>query len=360
MSKGTGNLAAVEEPKQGDNRMETGLSEREELLQAAELIKESALGWRESNQIPVLLLRALAELTLRNPDDADQGFKADVLAAQVAKERGKVWLPAGLDKEETNRRVREPWNTLTDKIWLNKRLGLKDRAEEKGWNFRAKLDRIEGGGTGNRTRYRLIQEPVVLQQEDALEHSDGFEQFENGCDIRYVREDFEKTGRWLRFVFGKVSLKGWRLGIFLFLIAAAVAISGLLLFVLGVSVWYQMSLKVIGQLAIGTAVILWLIWSEFGPILNLPSKRITFAPSWIQVLRWDSDVLLEWCAPPRYDSKFISAVHYTGACPLCGGKVEIESGGFRYFGRLIGRCRESPREHIFSFDHVTRSGRKLG
>lgn len=360
MSKGTGNLAAVEEPKQGDNRMETGLSEREELLQAAELIKESAAGWRESNQIPVLLLRALAELTLRNPDDAEQGFKADVLAAQVVKERGKAWLPASLDKEETNRRVREPWNTLTEKIWPNKLLGLKDRAEEKGWAFRAKLDRIEGGGTGNQTRYRLVQEAVVQKQDDAPEHLDEFPLLNIGCDIRYVREDFEKTGSWLRFVFGKVSLKGWRLGIFLFLIAAAAVISALLLFLLGILVWYQMSLKVIVQLAMLTAVILWMIWSGLGPIFSLPTKRITFAPGWIQLFRWDHDVLLEWCAPPRYDSKFISAVHYSGVCPVCEGKVEIESGGFRYFGRLIGRCRESPREHVFSFDHVTRSGCRLG
>lgn len=359
MTKGTPNLAAVEEPKQGDNWMETGLSEREELLQAAELIKESALGWRESGQIPVLLLRALAELTLRSPDGADQGFKADVLAAQIAEERGKAWLTAGMDKEETNRRVREQWNKLIETIWPNKLLGLKDRAEEKGGCFRGELDRIQGGGTGIQTRYRLVLEPRVLQREDAPEYLDEFARLANGCDIRYVREDFGKAGRWLRFVFGKVSLKGWRLGIFLFLIAAAVAISGLFLFALGVSVWYQVSLKVIVQLTISTAVVLWVIWSELGPILNLPSTRITFAPSWIQLFRWDSDVLLEWCAPPRYDSKFISAVHYVGVCPVCGGKVEIASGGFRYFGRLIGKCRESPREHIFSFDHVTRAGNRL-
>lgn len=360
MSKGTGNLAANEDSKQVDNRMETGLSGREELLQAAELIKESAAGWDNSKRIPVLLLRALAILTSCRTEVAQAGFTSDELAEQVSKLLGRPWVVGARTAEEINRKVREPWNTLTEKIWPNKLLGLKDRAEEKGWVFRAKLDRIEGGGTGHQTRYRLIREPVVvLQQDDTLGPVDGFAHVENGCDIRYIREDFENAGRWLGFLFGKVSLKGWRLGILLLLFSAALAVSVLLLFVLGVSVWYQMSLKIIAQLSIVTAGVLWIIRSELGPILNLPSKRITLAPTWIQVLRWDSGVLLEWCAPPRYDSKFISAVHYTGVCSVCGGKVEIESGGFRYFGRLIGRCWESPREHVFSFDHVMKSGCRL-
>lgn len=47
-----------------------------------------------------------------------------------------------MDKEEANRRLREQWNKLSETIWPNKLLGLKDRAEEKGWVFRVKLGRI--------------------------------------------------------------------------------------------------------------------------------------------------------------------------------------------------------------------------
>jgi len=50
---------------------------------------------------------------------------------------------------------------------------------------------------------------------------------------------------------------------------------------------------------------------------------------------------------------------YSASCPICGGYVGVEGGGWRYPGRLIGRCYEAPREHLWSFDHVTRSGRRL-
>lgn len=55
----------------------------------------------------------------------------------------------------------------------------------------------------------------------------------------------------------------------------------------------------------------------------------------------------------------IRLVSYSARCPICNGFVSIEGGGWKYPGRLIGRCYESPREHVWSFDHVTLSGRRL-
>lgn len=52
-------------------------------------------------------------------------------------------------------------------------------------------------------------------------------------------------------------------------------------------------------------------------------------------------------------------VIYKGKCPICNNIVEIEKGKREFKGRLIGLCNESPREHIFSFDHVTKKGALL-
>lgn len=60
----------------------------------------------------------------------------------------------------------------------------------------------------------------------------------------------------------------------------------------------------------------------------------------------------------RPDRK-LQFVIYEGKCPLCTNKVEIIQGKGRFKGRLIGECTESPREHVFSFDHVTKVGRSI-
>ena len=50
---------------------------------------------------------------------------------------------------------------------------------------------------------------------------------------------------------------------------------------------------------------------------------------------------------------------YLGECPICGAEVLLDKGEPDFPRRLVGRCQESPREHIFSFDRVTKAGMKL-
>lgn len=47
---------------------------------------------------------------------------------------------------------------------------------------------------------------------------------------------------------------------------------------------------------------------------------------------------------------------YTATCLVCGSMVKLDKGDPDFPGRIVGRCTESPREHVFSFDRVTRSG----
>jgi len=53
----------------------------------------------------------------------------------------------------------------------------------------------------------------------------------------------------------------------------------------------------------------------------------------------------------------IKLKRYTAKCSICGGVVRIHKGGLAYPGRLVGRCDNSPREYVFSFDHHQRSGK---
>ena len=57
--------------------------------------------------------------------------------------------------------------------------------------------------------------------------------------------------------------------------------------------------------------------------------------------------------------RVIRFVRYTGTCLVCGAEVELDKGEPDYPRRLVGRCSESPREHVFSFDRVSRRGKIL-
>ena len=56
------------------------------------------------------------------------------------------------------------------------------------------------------------------------------------------------------------------------------------------------------------------------------------------------------------DLRLIRLVRYSAPCPICGATIHLDDGSPDYPRRLVGRCYDSPREHIFSFDRVTRRG----
>ena len=52
-------------------------------------------------------------------------------------------------------------------------------------------------------------------------------------------------------------------------------------------------------------------------------------------------------------------VRYFTSCPVCTATVELANGDPDFTGRIVGRCSESPHEHVFSFDRVTLTGEVL-
>jgi hypothetical protein len=53
-----------------------------------------------------------------------------------------------------------------------------------------------------------------------------------------------------------------------------------------------------------------------------------------------------------------ATVVFEGQCGICGDKLIIEK-SYEFNGRYVGKCAIAPKEHIFSFDHVTKIGKNL-
>ena len=92
------------------------------------------------------------------------------------------------------------------------------------------------------------------------------------------------------------------------------------------------------------------------PLSRLATDRICKANEWWAGFDYPNQIELI----RRGDrTAYVRFVRFRAMCPICGSEVEVDDGGKAFGGRLIGRCIESPREHLFSFDRVTRSGYPL-
>jgi len=102
-------------------------------------------------------------------------------------------------------------------------------------------------------------------------------------------------------------------------------------------------------------------WLLLRPLLRLFDYRIMMAsPLFYPFKDRDCQVELLWDTPPQETQASracnLRLVRYAADCPLCGEKVWLEDGRFKYFNRLVGRCSAEPGEHVFSFDRKLRAG----
>ncbi|RSZ31637.1 hypothetical protein EJO66_22995 [Variovorax beijingensis] len=100
----------------------------------------------------------------------------------------------------------------------------------------------------------------------------------------------------------------------------------------------------------------WVLWNSLRSLWWLLADRI------IPV----ADVLLGWSeAPAQLESfkdgnaRIIGLVRYSATCPVCAAAVELRYGEGQEGRRLFGCCVEAPQEHVFTFDRVTRRGRRV-
>lgn len=103
-------------------------------------------------------------------------------------------------------------------------------------------------------------------------------------------------------------------------------------------------------------------WAAFRWIdrqLHVFDDRIAIAPEW--ALAWK-----EFGATVEFEgeqesggTRAVKVARYTARCPICEGMLKLDHGEPEFPRRLVGRCSKSPREHVFSFDRVTRRGKAL-
>lgn len=101
-------------------------------------------------------------------------------------------------------------------------------------------------------------------------------------------------------------------------------------------------------------------YAQVKSMFRLFEDRITIAPDWM--LPWkELGATIEIRRPVSTDQpSTIHVYRYTATCPVCGWMIRLDSGEPDFPRRLLGRCEENPREHVYSFDRSTLQGQRLG
>lgn len=98
---------------------------------------------------------------------------------------------------------------------------------------------------------------------------------------------------------------------------------------------------------------------HFREIFRLFDDRIIIAPDWILSLKeFGATVEINRSKDPEMASTIL-VQRYTSICPICGWMIKLDRGGPDFPRRIVGRCEEHPREHVFSFDRMTKRGEPL-
>lgn len=94
-------------------------------------------------------------------------------------------------------------------------------------------------------------------------------------------------------------------------------------------------------------------------VFRLFEDRIMIAPEW--ALAWkELGATIEISRTRDATESTIHVRRYSAPCPICGWMIKLDQGAPEYSRRIVGRCEEHPREHVYSFDRTTRLGQRLG
>jgi hypothetical protein len=307
------------------------------------------------DNLPITLFRASAELTLER---VQTGVALEDIRFNPKELRGKILEIGSLkkSKEEDSEWVRKNWHNLEEEL-EHRKSHLQEFSKRKGEEFYPWIDKEESKGGKDKYSYYYLIAKSFNEQEKT-------ETIPYPCPeggLRYVQESLTNIPRWARWVNG-FTLQSWRKyayilpGIVILLFTLAY-ISLLLLLGLYTEIstvkWLT---SLIVSLGLGGLVL-------SSPLYRVTSNRIVMAPDWMMPLK-ETNVQLELkrigTDPETGNAiRSLRLVVYSSKCSLCDGRVEVQGGGLQFPFRLVGRCIESPREHVFSFDHVTRIGKPL-
>ncbi len=288
----------------------------------------------------------LSELASRSISQAREGKLTEFLASNL-----KAGVAPDATKEASGW-LSPLWARLTDDEpqWQE---GLTDTARTLGLGFTPKLSKVRGSPS----LYSLEAVPIQQSDQPAL-----VEPTPAG-GLRYTAAAVTAPAAWLSSAL-RTGIVKWTVGLKWTILGAIMAVTVAALGMLWLTV--TLGLRVTRPVSLGDMTGILIMGGMLAALVtvyrfldDLFDLRIVMAPSFLTSIAQDNVTLEFRRSFPGDDVGELAFVRYTSTCPLCGGSVLIHPGKAAFPDRLVGRCQRSAREHVFSFDPVSRVGRPL-
>lgn len=252
------------------------------------------------------------------------------------------------------------WKAIAGDFRQKCEQGIQKFAADRGFDFYPWVEKQEsGGGAGNQALISLVALPIPATTEGPL----GDTQTPHH-DIDYIPAEKLELSWWARWLFDKDRVAhGWRKWLliwpnliwFVFVALAAV----FLLYAMSRAATPVSTHDLIILIYIG--LLTWYAHYTVKRFSRLVDDRMILASDSMVGFR-EFGVCLELFKPGGAKSntpKSARMIKYAAQCPTCGAQVLLGEGEPDFPRRIVGRCQESPREHVFSFDRATLTGYRL-
>lgn len=250
------------------------------------------------------------------------------------------------------------WKTLTGDFRQKCEEGIQKFALDQGLMVYPWIEKRESnGGAGNQALICLIALPIPGAGSQATKNLQEH-------DIDYIPAENLKLSWWARWIFDKNQVaEGWRKwllvwpNILWFVIVGL--LSAFLLWALSQSAAPVTTRDMIILIYIGSLA--WYASHIVDRFSRLVDDRIVLASDHMVGFK-EFGVCLELFKPEGKNAdapKHARMIKYAGTCPICSAQVLLDKGEPDFPRRIVGRCQESPREHVFSFDRSTHTGYRL-
>lgn len=321
-----------------------------ELLHAADNLLAFLDQHREINNHSDRVLRALVMLTIDRIKTGRTGieFTAENILAEAD-------IPLR-SEENAGTKLSPIWKKLIQNILPSIEMGIQEYAASTELDYYAAPVKVASAGK-HPSKYFLEVKRIDTQvvRESPKPARD---------EIRYIR-DLEAQPSWWFYPLIKhgYRLEGWRRNLFLSYLISIFLTGFILVVALLLFAVYAKNLSLGGLIQLLLAATIWgvITWLALRPLYLLLEWRITMAPSGFVALN-EIHVQLEILRdqrPGNDQPATIRLIRYASKCPTCGAKILVHDGRREFPNRLVGRCRENPAEHVYSFDRMTCLGKSL-
>lgn len=324
-------------------------SEQLELLALARCMNNYIERHGEQNQ-SFDVLKALATLTIERIEQGKTELQCTALNILTA---ANIPTPDG---KGAGTKLSPIWNKLNGVILEKRRKGIQDFARNEGLKFYPWPDK-DGTEGGRPSLYYLKGLPLPENEVCDVEPLAVGE-------LAYIREITPEPSWWAKpLLRNGYRLEGWRRWLFLTYGVGSLLFAGCALILLWNLLWRlpTWSIKDISTTVLASAFFIFAFWLALNPFFRLLEWRIVMAPTGLVALN-ELHVQMEVVRelPLTASSPgIIRLVRYASTCPQCRARVELEDGRKEFPNRLVGRCRENPGEHVYSFDRFTCRGRSV-